>query len=213
MANSPFHVETGAYKYAIEHELDGYPVKGTPVICEWRRKQLCTLWNSGFQKCSAFKCKFLHHHLRNNYVCSQCAYGKKCVHADRKVPFGEQDVASYCCFFLNEKIDKDRYHIIKNEINQDITPRAINKLSNIIKKKESVIQNLRSWISQAERKITSNICDDGEQQHLAQKIIQCKEQIAFEKKQIYILQKQIEGLSRKYNDLHIKKHIKRRTSP
>jgi len=120
MHSSPFHVETSSYKYAIEHENDGYLVTQAPVKCPHllRSTNACSLWNSGYEKCMAFKCPYIGGTEQRNTSCQKCAffYQKKCCNPMR--PFRshpDTKDASFCCFFVGEE-NEEQYLKIKKYI-------------------------------------------------------------------------------------------------
>ena len=104
MANSPFHVESGRYRYAIEHG-EATETYTCPRDCTYyvRATRRCNLWNSGFKTCTAFKCKFYTHRLRTKESCAACQHatiysdGLVCDVCKKPV---QLDEGSYCCYYI-----------------------------------------------------------------------------------------------------------------
>lgn len=65
---------------------------------------ICTLWNSGWRKCTPEKCAYLDFDLRKKRSCTECIHAVsytsilRCKKAQRAI----HDInACYCCFFAN----------------------------------------------------------------------------------------------------------------
>ena len=104
MNSSPFHVESVTYAYAIEHENSGYnvPEKAVKCDCLVRSTNACTLWNSGYKNCFAYKCRYGGGIKKRDARCKSCAfYLKKC--RNPKKPQNKQistEEAAFCCYYI-----------------------------------------------------------------------------------------------------------------
>ena len=102
LSGSPFHVENMFYKYAIENESNDCRFPHKKPNCAYFKinGNACSLFNSGFQTCAAYKCRYLQQVHRRDKTCNQCAYyfRKQCAHSKGKRTT-DPSIASYCCFF------------------------------------------------------------------------------------------------------------------
>ena len=189
--SSPFHVETIQYKYAIEHENDGYVIPTSKVECNHKTgKQICRLWNSGFKMCTAHKCHYNQLSMRRTgESCCTCAYyWKKCVHpqcASREKI--DATAAEYCCYLLTEADNQDKYHYIKNSIvRMDLT--------RLLHKNEHLIKSRTKYIKEAEQEMKQYEPTDGTYLYLAKKVAERRKQIAAAEKLVIRLKADLERL-------------------
>ena len=118
MHSSAFHVESAQYKYAVEHETDDCIPKSQLVNCKYFNSstKMCSLWNSGKQRCSSHNCLKFNPSLRRQTSCEDCAfyYGQKCFCKKKppKVQLSTKD-AEYCCFYFGEDNNIRKYRYIR----------------------------------------------------------------------------------------------------
>lgn len=80
----------------------------------------CQLWNSGFQHCCGFKCKYHNPEKRNthsNTTCLRCAYyyQNKCRHDDA-ITETNLLMAQYCCYYQSEENQSTIYERIRSQV-------------------------------------------------------------------------------------------------
>ena len=154
--SSPFHIETASYMYAIEHENDGYAIKREATECAYvdKSKTRCSLWNSGFGKCFAFKCPYKQSELqRSNAKCGVCAffYNGKCKQPLNPQPNTEhKDEARYCKYFLSEQEQKERYWAVRKSFYQIMLTRELDGYERRIKAWQRYIKKAKKEIARYE---------------------------------------------------------------
>ena len=109
MYGSPFHVETMSYAYAVEHENSGYTIPQKIIKCKYHlmATNTCELWNSGYEKCAAHKCRYIGSIQKRTASCNNCAFfldgcrNPKRAHQEK----GNAQKASYCCFYVGKEME------------------------------------------------------------------------------------------------------------
>ena len=165
--SSPFHVESAQYKYAVEHESD-YNITYDSIKCDelHARTQYCLLWNSGFIRCSYYKCKYFNVKNQTCSNCSECAffYMKRCFHPKCPVKNSlRKNEAPYCCYYLSANKDRKKYLAISNYCQRIY-------LTKLIEEYEKKIRSKRSFIQQAERELRSKNTAIKDKNYLINKI-------------------------------------------
>lgn len=150
--SSPFHIESRQYKYAIEHEVEPFPVRPTYADCPYLdRNRLCSLWNSGNLTCNGHKCAFAKNGLRRSCSCEKCAFFfmGSCFEAHK--PLRDTVVGSeaeYCTYFIGEEDDPKRYRKI-----QFLCKRYY--FTSLVKSIERQIQSKDKYVAQAKAALIS----------------------------------------------------------
>ena len=116
MNNSPFHIETISYVYAIEHENSGYIIPDNAVKCDSLVKSTnaCTRWNSGYTNCLAHKCRYNGGKAQRSVGCKKCAFFLTDCRNPKK-PEKEKlapNEASFCCYYIGKETEP-RYSQIR----------------------------------------------------------------------------------------------------
>lgn len=168
MHSSPFHVESSQYKYAIEHENEGYSVCSERVECDSLngKTKYCKLWNIGCISCISWKCAYYNASLRRNASCNECAfyYSKKCFHPKRPLncKMNIKD-GQYCCFYYEIGKNKNRYFFIKNCCERIM-------LTKLVKDCKNKIESKNLYIRQAEEELHSQKISSDTKAYLSDKI-------------------------------------------
>lgn len=187
--SSPFHIESLQYKYAIEHENDGYAIPQRIIQCRYRIKSTnaCTLWNSGYKYCLAHKCKVVNDHAHGK-PCKECAFFfSDCKHPNKPLREKAKDnSARYCAFFLDTD-DRPRFvhvrrHIIQTECTAEIK---------VLKQK---ITRHKRLIKQCERELSSSEIRPSDIGYLKDKIRQKEDSIIDATSRIAFLSNQLEKI-------------------
>jgi hypothetical protein len=179
MSHSPFHVEDQFYKYAIEHENDPYPEqKLLPSCPHYRRSNnMCLLYNSGYQVCLSFKCRFYKKDLRRDTDCTKCAYyvEGKCRHVNG----GENTsvyVASYCCYFRGEE-QGQKFHYIRNQI-------SLSLLREKIITTEKAIARQKKYLVGVDKELQKTAMSEEDRKYLETKTCKLKKNLLQKEKEL-----------------------------
>ena len=150
MNSSPFHIETRAYKYAVEHENEGYQILEKQNDCTFysAKTEHCTLWNSGYQLCNKHRCRFRISGLRRLGNCASCAYCYKgCQHPKKPLKDSVKgEKASFCAFFVTKQMDSRKYHAL-----HDCAERIV--LSSELKRARKIVKSGNRFIKQSQNEL------------------------------------------------------------
>lgn len=168
MHSSPFHVESAQYKYAIEHENEGYPIRSEIIDCDALniKTKHCTLWNTGHRRCVSYKCIYFNTNLRRATDCTTCAFyfEKRCFHPNcPSSNHVDKGVAQYCCFYYGIGKNRNGYFHIKNGCER-IT------LTRLVKDCKRKIKSKNLYIKQAEEELCSPKISNDTRTYLINKI-------------------------------------------
>jgi len=151
MHGSPFHVESEFYKYAVEHENEGLPIQHESVKCGYRNKFLCELWNSSFGSCQSHRCLYIKRKSLPPKNCVECAfYNNGCCHGKAPAKKEKTRVATYCCFYVSEADNPEKYARIRAIIRRIKLSNAIEEAKTQLIRKNKVKRQFEKQLSSVE---------------------------------------------------------------
>jgi|GEM_PF-5403955 len=186
LSGSPFHVENMFYKYAIENESNDCRFPHKKPNCAYFKinGNAYSLFNSGFQTCAAYKCRYLQQVHRRDKTCNQCAYyfRKQCAHSKGKRTT-DPSIASYCCFF-NDNPEKVKQ--VQNSV-------TIVALRSEIEKCKTSIKRSKKYINEAEKELASPKVRADDLNYLRDKIASRQSRIQAFEKRLSLLSQELEN--------------------